>query len=358
MNYLGSKGRLLNPLIDRAIDTLDIPTFGKFGDAFAGTNAVGRHMQRKGYTVHANDLQAYSYTIGKSVLCADYPRFNELSGHIFLHSTPVEERLGKVIAYLNEIASDIEQNYLPLVHGTWFIDKYCEGGSDGRLYFSNENGKRITVLRWVINQWRLTAEEFCVLNHAIIVAADKVANTASIYYTYLKNLKPSAKRSLKLDVPQINVGPKAEVYNLDALDFVKGVRDFRVLYLDPPYNQRQYAANYHLLETICLWDDPAVSGVGGVRPYDNQKSNWCYKGKALNEFTTLLHLCDAEYVFLSYSDEGLIPKDEIIKAMSHFGYPVIFEHEYPRFRADKDSETRKYAENDTVIEYLFVVKMK
>lgn len=351
MNYIGSKAFLVDSFIDRAMKTQGIAPPGAFLDAFAGTHAVGRFMQRRGWTVHANDQMAYSALIGTTVLCVDSLGFTELEGDVFLARLPAEERLIEIIGHLNYEAECAPLEYDPQRHGgQWFLDKYCEGGADGRLYFSLENGKRICYLRHLISQWRLNYWEWSVLTYALLVAADRVANTASVYYAYLKKLKPSAQKSLRLRVPELGSGPRASVCRMDAVDFVKmASKDASVLYLDPPYNQRQYAPNYHLLETITLWDDPEAKGVSGIRPYGKQKSAWCNRGGAAAELTRILSVSETPVTMLSYSNEGILSKDEILAILDRFGATTaVHEQPHPRFKSRKGEAPRQ------VVEYLFV----
>jgi adenine-specific DNA-methyltransferase len=73
---------------------------------------------------------------------------------------------------------------------------------------------------------------------------------------------------------------KNEVYNTDSMQLIDNI-DTDILYLDPPYNKRQYAPNYHILETIAKYDNPVIKGITGMRDYSEQKSLFCNKDTAL-----------------------------------------------------------------------------
>ncbi|MCK4913438.1 MAG: DNA adenine methylase [Planctomycetes bacterium] len=126
-----------------------------------------------------------------------------------------------------------------------------------------------------------------------------------------------------------------------------------ILYLDPPYNHRQYATNYHLLETIAKYDNPIIHGKTGLREYQNQKSFYCSKTQVKKTFRDLILKAKVKYIFLSYNNEGLMTLDDIKEIMSSRGKYGYFTKDYHRFKADK-SENREYKSNKTV-EYLHYV---
>lgn len=353
MNYMGSKERLITPLIERAMATLDMGG-DRFLDAFAGTHAVGRHMQGLGhYEVHANDLQLYSYVVGKATLTHEYPDFAELAGEVFLTGLPREERLAAVIAHLNA-RLEFPESYPEIQKvDTWFQHKYGEGGSEGRLYFGRLNALRIAVARHMINSWRLSLNEYCLLLSSLIQAADKVANVTMIYYAFLKKMKPTALKPLRLEVPRINPGLAATVYNLEAADFVqKAAGGNALLYIDPPYNERQYGGYYHLLETLAVWDDPPSPGKSGVRPWANKKSGWCSKKSAPGELAAILKLTDARWAMLSYSSEALMTDAQIRAVMGEHGEVHRFEHDVARLI------TKEGDDNRSITEYLYAVQLR
>jgi adenine-specific DNA-methyltransferase len=128
------------------------------------------------------------------------------------------------------------------------------------------------------------------------------------------------------------------------------------LYLDPPYNQRQYATNYHLLETIAKYDNPKIHGKTGLREYGDQKSSYCSRNQVKKAFAELISNAKQKYIFLSYNNEGLMTLDDIKEIMSSRGKYGYFTQEYNRFKADKD-ENRDFSSNKT-LEYLHYVVCK
>jgi adenine-specific DNA-methyltransferase len=146
-----------------------------------------------------------------------------------------------------------------------------------------------------------------------------------------------------------------EVFNLDINEVAKKVSG-DILYLDPPYNHRQYATNYHLLETIAKYDNPKIHGKTGLRDYDKQKSLYCSRTQVKKAFKDLILKAKVKYIFLSYNNEGLMTLDDIKEIMSLRGKYGHFTKEYNRFKADK-SENRNYIADKTT-EYLHYVVCK
>jgi adenine-specific DNA-methyltransferase len=179
------------------------------------------------------------------------------------------------------------------------------------------------------------------------------ANTASVYGAFLKKLKKTAQNSLILKPAELIINDQEhQVFNEDINEVSKKVKG-DILYLDPPYNHRQYATNYHLLETIAKYDEPEIYGKTGLRDYKNEKSLYCSRVKVKEAFKDLILKAKTKYIFLSYNNEGLMTLDDIKEIMSLRGNYSYFTKEYGRFKADK-SKNRNYKANKT-IEYLHYV---
>ena len=199
---------------------------------------------------------------------------------------------------------------------------------------------------------KLTEDEYFYLLTSLIDAADRVANTASVYGAFLKHIKKSAMKPLQLKrLAIVESDEEHEVHNVNGQELVEHL-SCDVLYMDPPYNHRQYCANYHVLETLARYDDPHLKGVTGLRLYDDQKSDFCMKRRALPAFEEMVRKTSARYVFLSYNSEGIMSKDEIFQTMEQCGKVDLMMRDYQRFRADVDRENRVY-KADQVQEYLF-----
>jgi adenine-specific DNA-methyltransferase len=239
---------------------------------------------------------------------------------------------------------------------------YCAGSGSQRNYFSDENGQRCDAIRYQLEEWRaaslLSGDEYYLLLAALLEAVDRVANTASVYAAFLKHIKTTALKPLRLIPPPIIESNLAhEIYCSDANELTRRI-ECDVLYLDPPYNHRQYATNYHILETIAVGDSPELSGKTGLRPYTKQRSRYCLKSEATAAFTELVKQVRARHIILSYNDEGLLSADDLQAIFRQRGTCEVRRLPYKRFRADKDRENRCYAPNKAVNELLFYVRIE
>lgn len=358
MNYIGSKLSLL-PFLDQCISSvLGIQSWEgvSFCDLFAGTGAVGRYFKHKGCRVIANDLQYYSYVlnrhyIGNSRALTFEGLEAELEG---LREQPQDMRFAFVCSYLDSIEG---------VKG-FVYHEYSQGdkllGAECRLYYSRENAMRCDAIRQRIEAWmssgKITQDEYFALLASLLEAIDKVANTASVYGAFLKQIKRSAQMPLKLiPLELVESSSVQEVYNQEAERLIQRVEP-TILYLDPPYNQRQYAANYHVLETIARYDNPSLSGKTGMRDYSEQRSRFCSKRTVLQAFEQLILETKAQNVFLSYNNEGLMSHQEIRDIMASRGRYTCFQKDYSRFQADTPSERRRVKAHST-IEYLHCLEV-
>jgi len=352
MNYIGSKLSLLkfleesiNKVVDKNCDT--------FCDLFAGTGTVGSYFKRKGYKIVANDIQYYSYVLNRHYIGNHKElSFSKLTKEIpDMKNIEIKKRKKFVCDYLSNLKG---------VKG--FIYKnYCFGGTkdkeEPRQYFSDENAMRCDSIRQKIEKWKeekiVSDDEYYFLITSLVESIDKYANTASVYGAFLKKLKKSAQNNMILKPAELIINDQVhEVFNEDINNVVGKIKG-DILYLDPPYNQRQYATNYHMLETIAKYDNPKIHGKTGLREYQNQKSLYCSRTQVKKAFKDLILKAKAKYIFLSYNNEGLMTLDDINEIMGLRGKYGNFTKEYNRFKADK-SKNRNYIANKTT-EYLHYV---
>lgn len=352
MNYIGSKLSLLD-FIEESINKVVSTNATTFCDLFAGTGVVGRHFKRKGYRIIANDIQYYSYVLNRHYIGNSSPlRFNKLRDIIpKIDSVEVDERKRSVCNYLSNIKG---------VKG-FIYENYCLGGTQNkehqRMYFSDENGMICDAIRQTIEYWKknnlISDDEYYFLLASLIESIDKRANTASVYGAFLKKLKKTALVRLELMPAELTISNAShDVLNKDANEAIKKIHS-DILYLDPPYNQRQYATNYHILETVALYDNPKIYGKTGLRDYKDQKSSYSSKVKVKESFKELISNANSKYIFLSYNDEGLMSLEDIKEIMSSRGKYGFFKKEYQRFKADR-AENRNFS-SDKTIEYLHFV---
>lgn len=354
MNYIGSKFSLLNFIYKGITNIVDHKDYS-LSDLFAGTWAVGKFFKSKWHRIIANDLQYYSYILN----C------NYIGNHTDLYftwlSTTIPELLTSEIHERKSIVCKYLQD-LPWVQG-FIYHNYSSGWTVlqeyQRLYYSDENAMKCDAIRTTIEKRYtdklITDNEYHFLLASLIEAIDKVANTASVYGAFLKQLKKSALKPLELKAAEYYMSDTEHtIYNMNINELIK-TTTHDVVYLDPPYNHRQYSGNYHILETIAKYDNPIIKGKTWMRDTSNQKSLYCSKSEVKKAFKELIDNIDAKYVFLSYNDEWLMSTDDIKEIMSHRGEYGVITQEYKRFKADK-TESRNHLKN-TVIEYLHYVKI-
>lgn len=330
MNYIGSKKKLRFFISETIKDVTGNTSQMLFADIFAGTGIISNEFKGKVKKIIANDSEFYSYVLLK----------NYIGNH-------------KQLDYQDYIK---ELNNLSPVKG--FIYKnYCLGGSKSRLYFSDYNGMKIDAIRMKIEELfrtkSINSNLYYFLLASLLESADKVANTASVYGAFLKKIKNSAKQNLILEPAIFQFNDSShQVHNDDANNLISKLSG-DILYLDPPYNHRQYGANYHLLNTIAKYDTFIPKGKTGLRNYF--RSDYCNKNRVALVLEELLSKANFKYVFLSYNSEGLLSFEEIKRIMSKYGhYEVQFFNNYPRYKADNN---RQYKRNKTT-EYLHILEKK
>jgi adenine-specific DNA-methyltransferase len=330
LNYIGSKYRLL-PFLEKSIHGYvgkPITTM-VLCDLFAGTGAVGRYFKTKTKQVIANDLEYYSYVLNR----------NYIGNHKAMNASKWLEKL----AVLEGCDGFIYRNY-------------CKSGHGERNYFNNENGRKIDAIRQQIGAWKESEEidenVYFYLLATLLESADKVANTASVYGAYLKHIKKTAAVDLKIVPAEFEITNAGHiVYQRDANELIQEIKG-DILYLDPPYNARQYGSNYHMLNTIAEYKEFEPKGVTGLPAYS--RSAYCSKTSVKQSFEELIADAQFKYIFLSYNNEGLMPHEEITTIMSKYGSVELKTQAYQRFKADK-TENRNHTASET-LEYLFCLK--
>lgn len=331
MNYIGSKLKLCQDFLPSTIKSICGEDLSSkiFCDIFAGTGIVGRTFKASVKQVIANDIEYYSYVLNK----------NYIENH-------------REIKYKNNYIAEL--NSLPLINDGFIYKNYCLGGNGERQYFSDENGKKIDTFRTKIEEWKNTGfvseNVYYFLLCSLLECADKVANTASVYGAYLKKLKKSAQKEMILEPAEYELNlNEHKVYNKDANSLIKEISG-DILYLDPPYNTRQYGANYHLLNTIAEYKEFNPKGKTGLRDYS--RSKYCSVSTVKEEFEILIKDAQFKYIFLSYNNEGLMSTDDVKVIMSKYGYYDLVKTNYQRFKADSNRVNKA----DSTVEYVHILE--
>jgi adenine-specific DNA-methyltransferase len=336
--YLGNKRKLL-PFIREAIELTDAGN-GHFLDLFAGSGVVGRLAKTMGYRVTANDWEPYSYSINRC-----YIRKNREAQF---------ERLGGIenaFRLLNETA--------PLKG--YIAEHYCPENTeapnleDERLFFNQENGQKIDAIRELIEEWRKSGEisesEFYVLIAPLLYQVSYRSNTSGVFKGFHRGFGGATRTALyRIMTPLVMEKPRFwdngadnEVLAGDAAE-VAGEIKADIAYIDPPYNQHQYGSNYHLLNTVALWDKPPINRrihVNGKRVKkaairedwkETRRSRYCYKESALPAFVELIDRIDSRSIIVSYSTDGIIPIEEMARILNAKGELTLIGKSYKRYR--------------------------
>ena len=115
-----------------------------------------------------------------------------------------------------------------------------------------------------------------------------------------------------------------------------------LVYIDPPYNSRQYCRFYHLYETLVKWDKPELFGVA-MKPAAENMSAYC-SVKAVDAFEDLVSHLDTRYIVVSYnntynskssSSENKIQLEDIERILKNLGPTKVFEHSHQFFNTGK-----------------------
>lgn len=304
-------------------------------DLFCGTGTVSAAFKRQGWTVHANDTLSLCTTLTRALLLNDgEPEFLGISTE--LEKVASTDFLGRLRPYDRAL---LFLNDLPPVEGfCWRSFSPATVGYEGveRRYFTEENAGRIDAIRARIEEWapRLTPGEEALLLRDLVRASNAVSNIAGTYGCYLKSWKRRALNSLTLSRSELVEGDVD--HRVSQTDAAQLAAQFKgpIAYADPPYTKRQYAAYYHVLETLVRNDKPPLKGKTGLRPWQADSSDWCYRRKAPSALNDLVEALDCREFFLSYNEDGQIPHEQVLAILSAYGeVREVHEVTYKRYKS-------------------------
>ncbi|MHB9294374.1 putative adenine-specific DNA-methyltransferase [Pillotina sp. SPG140] len=334
MNYIGSKQKLSDFIKTTIYSVVGYDLSDKiFCDLFAGTGAISRAFKHEVKKIIANDFEYYSYVLIR----------NYIENH---------REIPHILTYIDEL------NRLPLIDTGFIFKQYSVNGGCGRLYFSEQNGKKIDTMRQKIEDWyirqAISEDLYFFLLASLLESADKIANTASVYGAFLKKLKKTAQKALVLEPALFSINSNTHrAFNVDSNQLIKQNDIFGdILYVDPPYNTRQYGANYHVLNTIAQYHSFEPHGKTGLPVY--KKSRYCSYTTVLHAFEDLLKHAHFKYIFVSYNNEGLMQAATVKKIMKKYGKYGCASKIYQRFKADKDEN--RFFESETTQEYVHILE--
>lgn len=350
MRYIGNKENVVE-IIYQIMQQRGIAG-QSFFDAFSGAGSVAKFFKRLNYQIFSCDLMHYSYVLQRAYVANNHmPTFEHLLPHIDVNAQDLfASPLQNVLAYLNklpEVKGFIYQNYTP------------EGSrnlAQPRMYYTGENGAFIDKVRQQIQTWReqnlISEDEFFILCAALVETVPFYANISGVYAAFHKKWDGRALKPMYLREPEIIVNQHENFcFQANTCDILPQIQA-DIFYLDPPYNQRQYAPNYHLLETIARYDNPEIKGVSGMRDYSQQKSRFCNAQTALEDLEHIAKNGKYRYLLLSYNSEGIIPQGAILEVLKPYGTMVeMVGFEYLRFKSNNngDSKHKKYVQEQLYI---------
>lgn len=354
MRFIGSKKTILDD-INALIATKRIRG-KKLWDIFSGTTCVATCFKKKGYSVVSNDLLYFSYVLQKAYIENNInPKFNKLIKSL---KPKLKIQYQAQFPYLNAVTNFL--NNLRGIEG--FIYKnYSDEGTKkseiNRKYLTGKNAKKIDAIRLQIEKWKaanlLTENEYYILVSAVVEAVPFVSNISGTYGAFLKQWDKRSFKKLTVESPPLIIAKgKYKSYNEDGVKLAKSI-DCDILYIDPPYNSRQYLPNYHLLETIARYDSPSIKGVTGLRPYKKEKSQFCNRKSAIEALNSIAQHAKYKHLIFSYNDEGIMNHADLVKALSAKGKVERHEIKYRRFKSHSNGNN---SHKKHVNELLYYVK--
>lgn len=343
--YIGNKTKLL-PFIMKSTEEI-IGKRGTVVDLMAGTGLVSSEFRKRGYHVIASDMMTYTkWHLITQIMMDKAPSFERLE----MSAEEGERRYLEVLGYLNNLQA---------IKGYFYEEFSPEGtpenGCESRKYFSAQNACKIDAIREKINEWvyegKITELEEAVLKHSLIMAVNKVANISGTYGYYLAEMKKNALEQIKLEPIEFYEGNIE--YNRVIQGFAEDIAcDLKadLCYIDPPYMKRQYAANYHILETIARGDYPVAEGKSGLRNWWDQHSKFCTKTKGLQSFEKIVAEMDCNNFIISYSEDGLFSLEQLVSLLSKYGNVEVEYIDYNRFRSNQSKLPKRLSE--------YIIKLK
>lgn len=334
--YIGNKTRIADQILG-LVERFAAPG-SVVADPMCGTASMSAALRVRGYKVVASDILTFAAQHARVRLLLDTAP--DLAG--------IGVSYGQALALLNNLEPKggiFSREYGP--------DGAPTAGCSPRKYFTAKNAARIDAMREQLRSWepKLTELESSLLHHDLVLAANRVANIAGTYGHYLSTWSASATRPIELRATSFELGPTdGHVVMQGAVEEIGSEISADACYLDPPYMKRQYAANYHILETLARGDEPEAIGVSGLRDWWDQYSDFCSKRNIADAFAATFNKMDCPLFLVSYSEDGLLAADTMSGLFAEFGEVQRFDFPHQRFRSNQGGA------GGTLTEYLYVVR--
>ncbi|WP_024333001.1 Dam family site-specific DNA-(adenine-N6)-methyltransferase [Gordonia hirsuta] len=273
--YLGSKRAVL-PVIGEVIAGLGEPP-QTAADLFAGTGVVGQLLARAGLAVTFNDLLSANTTVYRA----------------FFGPEPVRaDLLAELVAGINAAPREtLAPNYFSRTFGG--------------TYYTDANARLIGYFRICIQDWhtggRISDRERDVLIASLLYGMDKAAATVGHYDAFRIGAATQARPVFGL--PELESFETVHtVTRQDANQLVRQ-HHWDLVYIDPPYNSRQYGDLYHVLDNVTDWQQGPVQFKARKMDRRHLKSDYCTTA-AVPAFSDLIEALDTSTIIMSYNDTG------------------------------------------------------
>ena len=304
IKYIGSKRALLRHIM-AAIGGI-APEGATVADLFSGTARVGHALKAAGFRVIANDHNAYAAALATCYVQADRERW--------------EARVPAILADLARLPG----------RAGYFTETFCVRSR----FFQPRNGERVDAIREAIAAMGAEPELEAVLLVALMEAADRVDSTAGLQMAYMKRWAPRAYNELELRMPALLARPAAGACQalMGEAEDVAGTIEADVAYLDPPYNQHAYLANYHVWETLIRWDKPETYGVACKRvDVKSRKSAFNARGAIGPALAATIAALRSPSLVVSFNNEGYLARDAIEAMLASRGHVRVIELDHARY---------------------------
>lgn len=335
--YLGNKRHLLE-LIGDALDATGVdPRRATFVDAFAGSGVVSRFAKQRGFAVVANDWEPYAQVVNTAaVACHRAPDLPALGGY------------ERALATLNALDGEdgwVTEHLCP-------ADDAAPDPQQERMFYRRATGRRLDAIRQRIEDWRRDRacddDAAACLLAPLLYQACWLANTSGVFKGFHAGWGGANGTALHRILADLQLEPLRfldngrthRVLGVDAAELGGHLTsEADVAYLDPPYNQHPYASNYHVLNSLVLWDRLAVPAPterghkAAIRPdWRERRSDFNDRTRASAAFARVLASLPARHLLISYSTDGMIPLERLVATAAEHGAVRTFHRSYRRYR--------------------------
>lgn len=339
MRYLGSKIKLLEA-IQNAIEKYNVKG-ETFADLFSGTGCVGDFFKDR-FNIITNDFLYYSSVMSKAKLkYSCVPKFSKFQKKYKMD----------IYEWLNS------QEYIP--NSTYFVyNNYTPMGN--RMFFTEKNGIKIDGIRQSIGELKnnkiVNGDEYDFLLASLLESVTRFSNTSGTYEAFFKFWDQRALNEFIIE--PLTMHETSELrgfvsYSEDVNQLVRRISG-DIAYIDPPYTVTQYVSAYHFLETLAKYDHPKIIGIGGKRGRGDKNSLYARRHEAKVQFEDLFRQLKFKHVIISYSNQGLVPLDELVELSRVFAvnHEVHIEQfDYKEYQNHRSSNKRNGKTLNEVIIY-------